>query len=133
MKGQITEFPLYLVLFLITCSPYCVPPIMVWGWVRWWKGSGGRTNGQLVSFAGLLFSTASALLGIWLCLHPSAEAVPIETDVVFAFLTELGMQTALAALPLAILGVGWPNPIRWHALACSLLVPFFWLGVGIDI
>ena len=131
MKGQITEFLLFLVLFLITYGFYCVPPIMAWGWVRWWRGRAGRTHGQYVSFVGLLFTTASAMLAVWACVHPLPEIAPVETDVTFGLIKGLGMQTALAALPFTVLGVGWPGPIRWPALTCSLLVPFFWLGVGV--
>jgi len=128
MKNQIIDFVFF---GLLMISPTFVL-LNLWGWLRWWRGRARRTRGELVSFAGLLLSTASALLGALIYLHRTPEIAPLETDAIFWFLKRLGMLTALAGIPFSIAGVGWPGPIRWPALAASLLAPFFWVGVGWD-
>ena len=130
MKNQIIDFVFF---GLLAIGPPCVPPILIWGWIRWWKGRAERNHGQFVSFVGLLFTTASALFAAGVCLYPARVAESFDLDPIFGLLLRLGMRTALAALPFSIVGVGWPNPARWQALASSLLAPFFWLGVGWDL
>jgi len=122
----------YVFFGLLAIGPPCVPLILVLGWVRWWRGRASRTRGQFVSLAGLLFSTASALLGVLIYLHPFPGRGLLDTDAVFGFLWRMGIQTSLVGIALSIVGVGWPGPIRWSALAASLLTPFIWLGVGWD-
>ncbi len=115
---------------LIGISPFCVPPIMIWGWYRWWKGRTTGTAGQLVSFTGFVISTASVLLAVGLYMRPSDTG---SSDQVFELITSFGMHVALAGIPFTVVGTGWPGSLRWHALACSLLIPFYWLGAGMDI
>src|SRR5208282_1172219 len=126
MMGQVVDTAFF---GLLTIGPFCVPPIMIWGWYRWWRGRTTKTAGQLVSLTGFLLSTVSVLLAVALYLLPSAAG---SSDQASEFISFLGMRVALAGIPFSIVGTGWPGPLRWHALACSLLIPFFWIAAGWD-
>jgi len=114
---------------ILVIGPYCVPPIMVWGWYRWWKGRTARTAGEWVALTGFLFASASALLAVGLYMRLTYVDFSDQAVELIRF---FGMRTAIASIPFTVIGTGWPGPLRWPALACSLLLPFFWMAVGWD-
>jgi len=118
---------------LVGIGPYFVPPLMVWGWVRWWLWPEQRTRGPLVSFAGFALATASALLAIASIVRSSSMGPSLYKDPVSGQFDQLGMVLSVAGIVFSVGGTGWRSPIRWHALACSFGMLFFWLGAGIDL
>lgn len=85
---------------------------IVRSWVRWARTSQPRTVFSTLSLVGLSVATGVALLQF------SALLIPGTSDNAHA----LGVQLSRAGVVLALCGAFRASALRWHALACALMV-----------
>jgi hypothetical protein len=102
------------------------PVSLIWGWVRWANRSTKTGNAAILSFAGLLFATTSALLAggailysFWIGGFPYYD--PRLLKIYF-----FGIVLSLPAITLSALGAARKNLLRWHALGSSAGIFLFW-------
>jgi hypothetical protein len=112
---------------LIVGGFLAAPTLLIWGWVRWVSRPGGRDGSTILSFAGFLFATASALLAI------SAFAYSIWIGGFRYYNPRLlriylcGLLLSTLAITLSALGTARSNMLRWHALGSSIGMLLFWI------
>jgi hypothetical protein len=102
------------------------PVSLIWGWVRWANRSAKTGNAAILSFAGLLFATTSALLAgaailysFWIGGFPHYD--PRLLKIYF-----FGIVLSLPAITLSALGAARKSVLRWHALGSSAGMFLFW-------
>ena len=107
-------------IFLVLCA------IPATAWIRWFKRTPERNVYTMFSLAGLVLATFSALLAV-------GDFITSYFHPMFRELTALGVLSALPALVCSLCGIWRKNPIRWHALAASVLILVLWFGSSMSI
>jgi hypothetical protein len=112
---------------LIVGGFLAAPTLLIWGWVRWLSRPDVRDRSAILSFAGFLFATTSALLAIsafaysiWIGGFPYYDSRLLK---IYFF----GLFLSLIGITLSGLGTARPNMIRWHALGSSIGMLLFWI------
>jgi len=98
-------------------------PVAGWGWARWIME---REESYWPSAAG--FSLASVSIAVAFCAGLYAEIVGgfRHYDPKLMRIFGAGMLLAVVGLGFSIMGLRQPNPVRWHAVGCSLGMIAFW-------
>ena len=104
------------------------PGLLVWGWVRWLNRPNERARPILLSFAGFVFATASALLALSTIAYSySIGGFPFY-DPRLLKIFGVGLLLSVIAVALSSLGAVRSNFLRWHALWGSLGTLMFWIA-----
>jgi hypothetical protein len=109
---------------------FVLPCLFVWGLLRSYKTSKPFTIPYGLSLAGFVLALASQMLDL------ASVAYAREIGGFAYYAPELmriyrrGTILALSGLLFAIGGLWRENPLRWHALACSLGMLFSWFAAG---
>jgi hypothetical protein len=103
------------------------PILLIWGWARWMHRPSQRDNSTILSLAGFLFTTASALLGVTAIAYSYSIGGFPYYDPRLLKIFRWGLLLSLIAVALSALGAGRPNSLRWHALGGSIATLLFWI------
>jgi hypothetical protein len=103
-----------------------VPLALVWGWVRWAKRKQPLTVRTVLSLAGFVLATTSALLAIVSLLYAYAIGGFPFYDPRLLRIYRWGVLLSLAGTVLAIGGISRTSAVRWHAPFCALGMLVFW-------
>jgi hypothetical protein len=103
------------------------PTVLIWGWIRWISLPKLRTAPSVLSFAGFILATASALLAV----SSMAYSVVIRRfpfyDPLLIRIFAWGILLSLGGIVFGIGGVWRPNSLRWHAPASAACMLTFWV------
>lgn len=106
---------------------YLVTPVsLIWGWTRWAGQPRQRTVAAILSLAGFVLATASALLAISSVAYAQVHHFPYY-DPLLLKIFRWGGLLSLAGIVFGIGGVWRPSALRWHAPLCGLGTLAFWL------
>jgi len=104
-----------------------VPALVIWGWIRWMQRPEEQDRSTILSFAGFLFATASALLAASAIAYAySIRGFPYY-DPRLLKIDLAGLGLSLVGITLSALGTVRPNLLRWHALGSSIGMLLFWI------
>jgi hypothetical protein len=108
-----------------------LPGVMVWGWARWFKGSGPRTLSSNLSLGGFIFANISVLLGLSAILfaHSSTSSPLFSSRLLWLYTG--GISLAALGVFLSLAGLWRSSPLRWPGLLCAGGALCFWLFTGI--
>jgi hypothetical protein len=109
-----------------------LPPLMIWGWVRWAKRTQPRTAFSIMSWAGLSLATLSALLAISTLIYAQAIGGFPLYDPLLLKIYRWGLSISLVGIICAIGGIWRAGPVRWHAPACTAGMLLFWFLAAIS-
>ncbi|MBS1804655.1 MAG: hypothetical protein JST28_14930 [Acidobacteria bacterium] len=120
--------------FLFGLGYIVAPSMLVWGWVRWVKQRPRSwTIFSIVSFAGFLLATASALYGIWMICFgvgggflTSSQGYSPDYGLFYKFVRR-GVVISVIAVAFAIGGIWREGSVRWQAPASAVGTLAFWL------
>lgn len=114
---------------LLTILSYgVVPPVLVWGWVRWSQRPKLRTIPSIISLVGFIFATSSATLAVSSLVHASFFHFSGGLDPVLYYMFGSGMWISFGGILLGATGVWRQSSLRWHALVCALGTLAFWMN-----
>ena len=125
--GLAVSISTQVMLGIMTAIGYLASPILlIWGWLRWISFPKLRTAPSILSFAGFILATASALLAV----SSTAYSVVIRRfpyyDPLLMRIFGLGILLSLGGIVFGIGGVWRPNSLRWHAPASAVCMLTFW-------
>jgi hypothetical protein len=112
---------------LIAIGYLASPVVLIWGWLRWISLPKLRTAPSILSLAGFILGTASALLAV------SSIACSVffrrfpYYDPLLMRIFALGILLSLGGIVLGIGGVWRPSSLRWHAPVSALCTLTFWV------
>jgi hypothetical protein len=120
------------VLLLIVAIYIALPLGMVWGWIRWARQKQPWTPCSTLSLISLTLATASGLLAVCSLVYAHVIGGFAFYDPLLLRIYRWGSWLSLAGVAFAILGVWRPNPLRWHAPACSTGMLLFWFAAAMS-
>ena len=95
------------------------PVLLVWGWVRWMRRAEDRDGSAVLSFAGFLFATLSALLAAGTVAYAQSFGGFPYYDPRLMKIDLGGIALSIVAVTLSALGTARANLLRWQALGSS--------------
>jgi len=104
-----------------------VPPLLVWGWVRWVKSAHQKTVFSILSLIGFSLANASAILAVGSALYAHAIGGFPFYDPLLLTICRWGAGISLAGTMFGSWGAWRPSPLRWHAPICGVGTLVFWL------
>lgn len=116
-------------ILLVLCAVgayFATPVAIIWGWVRWAKRTKQRTLPAILSLAGFILATASALFAIFAVVYTQASGLVFYDPQVLR-IYRWGCLLSLGGIAFSISGVWSRSPLRWLAPACSAGTLLFWL------
>ncbi len=102
------------------------PILLIWGWTCWIRSGEKRDRSILLSFAGFLFVTASALVATSAVAYASWIRGFAYYDPRLLKIYAGGLVLSLVGVMLSALGAARPNVLRWQALGSSIGMLLFW-------
>jgi hypothetical protein len=112
--------------FLVVMGVVVAPVMLTWGWIRWVKLPKVKTVWGILSLAGFMLATASALLAIAGLAIANVDWFAYYDPKLMQILV-WGVTVSLAGLLFAGGGVWRKSPLRWHALVSAFGTLCFWL------
>lgn len=103
-----------------------LPVLTIWGWVRWFSRTQLRTLPAILPLIGFALATASGLLAVSSVLYAHVIGGFPYYDPRLMRIYAWGGMLSLAGIVFGIAGVWQPEPLRWHAPACSFGTLLFW-------
>ena len=102
------------------------PAMLIWGWLRWANQPRLRTIPSILSFAGFILATASAVLAVSSIAYAQVHRFPYY-DPLLLRIFRLGALLSLAGISFGIGGIWRPNALRWHAPVSGACMLLFWI------
>jgi len=102
-----------------------MPVVIVWGWLRWKKGTQPRNVFSTLSLIGFTFATASSLLAVFSIACAIAFGFR-HYDPTLLKIFRSGLLLSLVGFLFAVCGVWRASPLRWHAPAGAAGMFLFW-------
>jgi hypothetical protein len=103
------------------------PVVLFMGWRRWLRRPSPQSLLSLLSLAGFVLASASAVLAIGTVLYSLTTGGFRFYDPTLLKLYRSGLLLGLGGLVFALVGVWNRNSLRWHAPALSLSMLLLWL------
>jgi hypothetical protein len=103
------------------------PVVLFMGWRRWLRRPSPQSLLSLLSLAGFVLASASAVLAIGTVLCSLTTGGFRFYDPTLLKLYRSGLLLGLGGLVFALVGVWNRNSLRWHAPALSLSMLLLWL------
>ncbi len=105
---------------------YLASPIaLIWGWIRWINLPRLRTIPSMLSFAGFILATASALLAVSSIVYAQIHHFPYY-DPLLLRIFRWGFLLSFLGIVFGVSGVWRSSPLRWHAPVSGLGMLAFW-------
>lgn len=107
---------------------YFAPVVLVgWGWTLWKVWPDRISRHSALTFAGFVLATCSWLFEIGSGAYAIAIGGFRYYDPRLMRIFTIGILSSLLGLVLALAGISNRNPIRWHAVATSLVMLLSWI------
>jgi hypothetical protein len=114
------------VLVLVAGMYISLPPMTIWGWMRWASRSRPRTSFSIISLVGFTFATGSVVLAICSLVYAHAIGGFRFYDPLLLRIYRTGTLFSLLGIVFSLVGVWRPSSLRWHAGLCSTGTLLFW-------
>ena len=115
---------------LAAAGYFVLPFVLIWGWARWINLAKLRSASSVLSLAGFVLATASALLAV----SSTAYAQVIHSfwfyDPLLMRIFRCGVLLSLGAIVFGLGGVWRPSSLRWHAPVAAIATLAFWVGAA---
>ena len=112
---------------LVAAGYFVLPVVLIWGWARWTNLAKPRTAASILSLAGFVLATASALLAVSSIAYAQAIHGFRFYDPGVMRIFRWGFLLSLGAIVLGLGGVSRPSSLRWHAPVAAIGTLAFWL------
>ena len=113
---------------LLVAAGYFVLPIaLIWGWARWINLAKPRTAASILSLAGFVLATASALLAVSSIAYAQGIHGFRFYDPRLMRIFRCGVLLSLGAIVFGLGGVWRPSSLRWHAPIAAIGTLAFWV------
>jgi hypothetical protein len=120
-------------IWVMLAIPYLVSSVMlIWGWARWARRAERRTVFSILSLAGFVLATASALLAASSIAYAQMIHGFSFYDPLLMRIYGWGVLLSLGGILFGIGGVWRPSSLRWHApisgvcmLACWIMATWY--------
>ena len=106
------------------------PLVTVWGWVRLARRKKRWTILAVLSLVGFAFAATSTLLAVASSIYWHLVGGLPYYDSRLLRTYSCGALLSASALILSISGLWRQNPVRWHALFCSVGTLVYWFAVA---
>ena len=115
-------------ILLTILSHGVLPPVLVWGWIRWCKRPKLRTIPAIISLVGFIFATASSTLAASSLVYAFFLHFSGGLDPVLYRMFGSGIWISFAGILFGVTGASWQSSLRWHAPVCGLGTLAFWMN-----
>ena len=105
---------------------FCVPVLLIWGWLRWWKRDKKHSLIPIMSLIGFFLATASSLLAISTVVYATVIGGFPFYDPTLIRIYKYGALLSLSGIVFSFAGLWRPNALRWHSLLCAVVTLAFW-------
>ena len=112
---------------LVAAGYFVLPVALIWGWARWTHLAKPRTAASVLSLAGFVLATASALLAVSSIAYAQAIHGYRFYDPGVMRIFRWGFLLSLGAIVFGLGGVWRPSSLRWHAPVAAIGTLAFWL------
>jgi hypothetical protein len=112
---------------LIAAGYFVSPIVLIWGWARWINLAKLRTALSILSLAGFVLATASALLAVSSIAYAQVIHGFRFYDPSLMRLFRCGVLLSLGAIVFGLGGVWRPSSLRWHAPVAAIGTLAFWI------
>lgn len=112
---------------LVATGYFVLPIALIWGWARWTNLAKLRTAASILSLAGFVLATASALLAVSSIAYGQLIHGFRFYDPGAMRIFRWGFLLSLGAIVFGLGGVWRPSSLRWHAPAAAIGTLAFWL------
>jgi hypothetical protein len=113
--------------FIAIATVLVIPPLLLWGWIRWMKSASPLTVATTLSLIGFSFATASALLVLFAHLFARFVRSFPAHDPTLMKLYSSGCLLSSLGIVFGVGGTARRGPVRWLAPACAFGTLLFWL------
>jgi hypothetical protein len=117
------------ILVLFTVGYLASPVMLIWGWLRWINRPRLWTVPSILSFAGFILATTSAVLAIASITYAQIHHFPYY-DPLLLRIFSMGSLLSIGGVVLGVGGVWRPNSLRWHAPVSGACMLTFWIMVA---
>jgi hypothetical protein len=112
---------------LVAAGYFVLPIALIWGWVRWISLAKPRTAASILSLAGFVLATASALLAVSSIAYAQVIHGFRFYDPRLMRIFRWGFLFSLGAIVFGLGGIWRPSSLRWHAPVAAIGTLAFWI------
>jgi hypothetical protein len=112
---------------LVAAGYFVLPVVLIWGWARWINLAKLRSASSVLSLAGFVLATASALLSVSSIAYGQGIHGFRFYDPLLMRIFRCGVLLSLGAIVFGLGGVWRPSSLRWHAPVAAIGTLAFWV------
>ena len=114
-------------LIILAALGYLVSPVLlICGWAQWVRHPKSRTVASILSLAGFVLATMSALFAIATIVYAQIHRFP-QYDPLLIKVYGTGALLSLCGIVFGIGGIWRPSSLRWYAPTSATATLAFWL------
>jgi len=112
---------------LVAAGYFVLPVVLIWGWARWINLAKLGSASSVLSLAGFVLATASALLAVSSIAYAQVIHGFRFYDPSLMRLFRCGVLLSLGAIVFGLGGLWRPSSLRWHAPVAAIGTLAFWI------
>ena|SRR5450756_338670 len=112
---------------ILIALAYLGSPVgLIWGWAHFVRRPKPRTVTSILSLAGFVLATTSALLAFVTVVYAHIHTFRYY-DPLLLRIFRAGFLLSLSGILIGVAGMWRPSSLRWHAPLCGVATAAFWV------